>query len=288
MNHGRLDVSSIKLCATQWTFALPRNLNWREVRANPPKIQNPEGRYFIHCIQHWIIRFPRGVNRFRKFDSNELDQETVLVDNYGQIYTIYALSGLSDDWGVRYFEIKPDDSTTPLTPAQVNAVKDVHMTYQEGMEYLPSVKRFHDELSSQIRKAIADSAEDETPVQTDILAEHGVFDTAMSVPRNPAPLPEPEPLKKRILQDTTVRNLKQAYIDIQHARDPQTQKEGQELLVSYLKSAMPKQFHKRIEVMNRTMLSRKLMKYYEITFPKSTDKALPLPPKTYNYPYYHY
>ena len=47
------------------------------------------------------------------------------------------------------------------------------------------------------------------------------------------------------------------------------------LLSSYLKQVMPKQFHKRIDCLNRTMLTRKLAKYYVIAFPKSSEKVLP-------------
>jgi hypothetical protein len=276
MNYGRIDISSITLAATQWTFALPRNLHWPSVRANPPVLKEPEGRYFIHCIQHWIIRFPqRYANRFRKFAHNELDQETILVDNHGQVYVIYALAGLDKDWGVRYFTLTPDASYTPLTSAQIEAVKSVQLpAAPEGEEGLPSWKREHEKLTQAIRDAIK-AAEEVAEATPDALAERGIFEQVAAVPMNPPAPEEPEPARKKPLYPHIVRALQEGYIHIQHSRDPTEKEDGRRLLSSYLKAVMPKQFHRRIDTMNRTMLTRKLSKYYEITWPKSTDKVLP-------------
>ncbi len=276
MNFGRLDISTIYLAASQWTFALPRNLHWPTVRANPPKLTEPEGRYFIHCLQHWIVRFPRHyANRFRKYAKNELDQETILVDNYGQIYVIYALAGMQDDWGVRWFSLTPNTSYAPLTPSQIEAVKSVCLpSVPEGEEGLPSTTRYHEKMTMAIREAIV-SAQVQNEPQTDPLIEQGIFEPVGRKAMNPVPLEEPVVRKKRILMPDTVRELQTAYIQIQYAVNPYEKEEGRRLLASYLKSAMPKQFHRRIDSLNRTMLTRKLVKYYEIVFPKATDKVVP-------------
>jgi hypothetical protein len=277
MNYGRIDISSITLAAKQWTFALPRNLHWPTVRANPPVLKEPEGRHFIQCIQHWIIRFPRQyANRFRRFAFHELDQETILVDNHGQVYVIYALAGLDKDWGVRYFTMTPDASYTPLTSAQIEAVKSVELpAAPEGEEGLPSWKREHEKVTQAIRDAIKGAEEVFTEATPDALVERGIFEQVAAVPMNPPALEEPEPACKKPLYSHTIRALQEAYIHIQHSKIPTEKEDGHRLLSSYLKAVMPKQFHRRIDTMNRTILTRKLSKYYEITWPKSTDKVLP-------------
>ncbi len=276
MNYGRLDISTISLAAEKWLFALPRNLHWPTVRANPPKLVEPEGRYFIHCLQHWIVRFPRHYpNRFRKYTLNELDQETILVDNHGQIYVIYALAGMPNDWGVHWFTLTPNMSYNPLTLSQIEAVKGVSLpAVPEGEEGLPSLKKCGEVVSAAIREAIR-SAEPLAPVEPDPLAEQGVFEQVGRKVINPAAPEEPEVRKKRVLMPDIVREIQQAYIDVQYGSNYDEKEFARQTLAYHLKAAMPKQFHRRIDAMNRTMLSRKLAKYYEITFPKSVDKVIP-------------
>ncbi len=275
MNYGRLVSSSIFLAASYRTFGLPRNLQWLTVCANPPKITEPTDRYFIHCLQHWIVRCPHLYpNRYHTFKRNELDQETILVDNHGQVYVIYALAGLADDWGVRWFTIVPDASYTPLSPSQIDAVKAIDLPPQEE-DGLPSLCRYHQQITAMIRAAILSTAEDSKDVVPDPLTEKGIYEAVGPHPMN-APKPEePAPREQKLLSPKEVRNLQQAYINIQHSRSVEEQEDGHRLLVSYLRASMPKQFHKRISCLNRTMLARKLAKYYVVAFPKSTDKALP-------------
>lgn len=274
MNFGRIDVSTVTLAATQWAFALPRHLHWPTVRASPPRLTEPEGRYFIHCIQHWIIRFPtRYAHRFRKFAACELDQETILVDNYGQVYAVYALADLHKDMGVRYFMIAADASYTPLAPSQIEAVKAVTLLAPEGEEGLPSWGRQEVAMRQAITTAIASAPL--VPVKPDLLTE-GFEEVGRRV-MNPAGPEEPE-VAKRSLRPSVIQALQQAYINIRHSRDATEKEDGYRLLSSYLKAAMPKQFHRRIDTLNRTGLARKLAKYYDITWPKATDKSLPPPP----------
>lgn len=279
MNFGRIDVTTVSLAATQWIFALPRHLHWSTVRASPPCLTEPEGRYFIHCLQHWIIRFPRQyAHRFRKFTPCELDQETILVDNHGQVYVVFAHVGLHNDMGVHYFTIAADASYTPLTLSQIEAVKAVSLPpAPEGEEGLPSWCREETAVRTAITEAIA-SAAPLAPVEPDPLTEQGIFEEVGRHVMNPAALEEPEVEKRRYLYPSTLTDLKQAYINIQHSKNPAEKEDGRLLLASYLKDAMPKQFHRRIDTLNRTMLARKLAKYYIIEFPKSTDKELPLLP----------
>jgi hypothetical protein len=92
LNHGRIDITTVKLCSKYWTFALPRPGDWKKIRAVPPKLEEPAGptgRYFIHCIQHWIFRNPQ-TNPFKTLQLEEVWQETILVDSHGQIYKIRA------------------------------------------------------------------------------------------------------------------------------------------------------------------------------------------------------
>ncbi len=274
-NHGRLDISTISLAAKYWTFALPRNLHWPTVRKTQPRITEPESRYFIHCIQHWVIRFPRQyANRFRTFALNELDQETILVDNCGQIYRIYVIAGLPDDWGVRWFTLEADASYTPLTLSQIEAVKKVVLPAVDGEEGLPSWKSAEAEMRQAIRAAIQ-AAEPLAPVELDPLAAEGIYEPVGRKAINPAPPDEPEAKQKRLLAPHTIRQLQQAYIDAQYGRNCEEKEDAMRLLSSYLKQVMPKQFHKRIDCLNRTMLTRKLAKYYVIAFPKSSEKVLP-------------
>jgi hypothetical protein len=276
MNYGRLDSSSIVLAATQWTFGLPRNLHWPTVRANPPKITEPDDRYFIHCLQHWIVRFPHLYpNRYHTFKRNELDQETILVDNHGQVYVIYALAGLADDWGVRWFTIVPDASHTPLSPSQIDEVRTIDLPPQEE-DGLPSLCRYHQQITAMIRETIQNTAENTKDAVPDPLTEKGIYEAVGPHPMNASKPEEPAPRERKLLSPKEVRNLQQAYINIQHSRSVEEQEDGHRILVSYLRASMPKQFHKRIGCLNRTMLARKLAKYYVVAFPKSTDKALPI------------
>ena len=143
MNYGRIDASSIRLSAKKWVFALPKKLNWKKVRENPPCITEPEGRYFIHCIQKNV--FWSG-KRLKKFDTCNYYLETLLIDNYGQIYRIKSMKNCCDDEGVYWFELKADTETftTPLLPSQIRAVKSLVSEDEPGFaeiaETLPRVK----------------------------------------------------------------------------------------------------------------------------------------------------
>jgi hypothetical protein len=197
-----------------------------------------------------------------------------LVDNHGQVYVIYALAGLADDWGVRWFTIVPDTSYTPLSPSQIDTVKAIDLPPQEE-DGLPSLCRYHQQITAMVRAAILATAEDSKDVVPDPLTEKGIYEAVGPHPMNASKPEEPAPREQKLLSPKEVRNLQQAYINIQHSRSVEEQEDGHRLLVSYLRASMPKQFHKRISCLNRTMLARKLAKYYVVAFPKATDKALP-------------
>ena len=52
-NYGRIDITSMKLCATQWAFALHLHMNWKSIRAVPPKLEEPAGHYQSCELQGW-------------------------------------------------------------------------------------------------------------------------------------------------------------------------------------------------------------------------------------------
>ncbi len=270
MNHGRIDINTVKLCSKYWTFALPfRRSEWKSIRAVPPKLEEPAGlagRYFIHCIQHWIFRNPQ-INPFKTLCLQEVWQETILVDSHGQIYTIKAYPNMPDDWGVYYFTLTPQDSYTPLSPSQIDAVKAVRILEAEGWEGIPSKGPFD---CKRIRDAIQTAKEVE--VKPDLLAAQGIFEEVGQRALQIKPVEEVVETK-RLLRENEKRKLCNAYIHAQWGSAEQ-KKDGIEFLRNELKRCMHKNAWPRIDHMTRTMLAHRIAKRFEIEFPSAQEKEL--------------
>lgn len=277
LNHGRIDITTVKLCSKYWTFALPRPGDWKAIRAVPPKLEEPAGRYFIHCIQHWILRDPK-TNPFKTMKPCDVYQETILVDSHGQIYKIIAYPNMKDDWGVRYFTITPNDSYMPLSLSQIEAVKDVRIVEAEGWEGLPSKGPF---ACKRIEAAIKEAVEVE--VEPDPLAAEGIFEEVGQRPLQVKPV-EDIVEEKYLISDADQRKLCNAYIHAQHGTDEQ-RKDGIDFLRRVLKRQMHKNAWPRIDRMTRTMLAHRIAKRFEIEFPSAQEKKEREEPKPVVYGY---
>ncbi len=271
--YGQIDITTVHLCSQHWQFALPRHLHWPTIRAVPPKLEDPAGRYFIHCIQHWILRDPR-TNPFKTMRLDDVWQETILVDSHGEIYTIKAYPNMPKDGGVYYFSLQPDASYTPLTSSQIDAVKEVRLEEAAGWEGLPSRAPF---ATDRIRQAIQAA---EMPLDPQIPpTDEGCY-------MEPEPVgaralqckPVEEPVDERTpLTDPERLQLCNAYIHAQYGSAAEKE-DGLYLLRDVLRRCMHRNAWARIDHMTRTMLAHRIAKRYEIEFPAASEKKQRLPP----------
>ncbi len=267
--YGQIDITSVRLCSKHWQFALPRHLNWRAIRAAPPKLEDPAGRYFIHCIQHWILRDPR-TNPFKTMRLEDVWQETILVDSHGQIYTIKAYPNIIDDWGVYYFTLHPDASYTPLSVSQIDAVKEIYLEEAAGWEGLPSRAPF---ATDRIRQAIqvASCILTEDPVQCCMEPE-----TVGTRVLHCKPIEEPVEERKPLTDPQRLR-LCNAYIHAQYGSATEKE-EAMSILRDVLKRCMHRNAWARIDHMTRTMLAHRIAKRFDIEFPAASEKKQRVPP----------
>ena len=264
--YGQLDVGTIQLAATKWVFAVRK----KEVRATDPKITEPKSRYFIHCLQHWVVkRICITKTRYKKYSKKDLEQDTLLIDNCGQQYRIHVSCGIPLDMGVKYFQIQPDPALKPLTTAQIEAVKTVKPTYKKDEEGLPFLESQVAQWSAAVCKAIAEAVPDAAPVALDTFPE-----AVGLMPMNPT-IEEPEVTERIQLHPFLIWQLQQAYIHMHYSDDAEEKDAARLLLSATVKRILTsREHHVRIAVMNRAQLARKITKYYDIDFPPAAETTM--------------
>ncbi len=282
---GYINPEDIRLSSKNWVFALPKRLNWRALRAVGPRITEPDGRYFIHCIQHKVYII--GKRPTCRFDCKDFYLLTLLIDNHGQTYRIRSTKDSYDDMGVYWFEIIPNNEQfgTPLIASQIAAVKLLEIEDEPGYEGNPHPKQFPDEI---IRKTIADNVDpnfiyssgpmfdtfgkrgSELPLcESDISDYLGPLGSGHSTagslkkPRQPKPLPPP----KYHADEDYGRSLKDSYVLARYGKNDMQRNTALEFLRGELARWEPT--CKNIETATRTTAARKLGRLFGIQFPSA-------------------